>query len=172
MDRRFRSRGSKNSNQAPEGAIFTMVVIKWSDEIKGSIVKVDGPQCGGLYQEDNGYIIPWSGTDPYAKINSFTWSTEENDWILLGKQYNKDFNNWKGPIDNGQFRQKNLKEMRKTEETCSKYVCPVKFNGISREGKPAIPIKSYKDQCSEHMIRNGVWNVFDSVQDSYEEQEL
>ena len=56
-----------------------MVVIKWSDAIKGRRVKVDGPQCGGLYKGDNGSIIPWSGTDPDAKMNSFTWSTEEND---------------------------------------------------------------------------------------------
>ena len=103
------------SNQAPEGAIFTMVVTKWADAIKGRRVKVDGPQCGGLYKEDHGYMIPWSGTDPNAKMNSFTWSTEENDWIFLGGQYNEDFNNWKGPINNGQFRQQNLKEMRKTE---------------------------------------------------------
>ena len=49
--------------------------------------------------------------------------------------------------------------MRKTEETCSNYAGPFKFNGIPREGKPAISIKSYKDQCREHMIRNGMWNV-------------
>ena len=108
-----------------------MVVIKCSDAIKGPRFKVDGPQCGGLYKEDNGYIIPWSGTDPDAKMNSFTWSKEENDWIFLGNQYNQDFNNWKGPINNGQFRQKNIKEMRKTEETCSKYAGSVKFNDIA-----------------------------------------
>ena len=51
-----------------------MVVIKWSDAIKGQSVKVDGPQYGGLYKEDNESIIPWSGTDPDAKMNSFTWS--------------------------------------------------------------------------------------------------
>ena len=45
--------GERISNQAPEGAIFTMVVIKWSDAIKGRRVKVDGPKCGGLYKEDN-----------------------------------------------------------------------------------------------------------------------
>ena len=45
-------------------------------------------------------------------MNSFTWSTEENDWIFLGGQYNEDFNNWKGPINNGQFPQQNLKDMR------------------------------------------------------------
>ena len=53
-----------------------------------------------------------------------------------------------------------LKEKRKTEETCSKYAGSAKFNGIPREGKPAIPIKSYKDQCREHMIRNGMWDIF------------
>ena len=83
-----------------------MVVIKWSDAIKGSRVKIDGPQCGGLYKEDHGSIIPWSGTDPDAKMNSITCSTEENYWIFLGNQYNEDCNNWKGPIDNGQFHQK------------------------------------------------------------------
>ena len=65
-----------------------MVVIKWSDAIKEPRVKVDGPQCGGLYQDDNGSIIPWSGTDPESKINSFTFSTEENDWIFLGNHDN------------------------------------------------------------------------------------
>ena len=50
--------GARITNQDPEGAIFTMVVIKWSDEIKGPRVKVDGPQCGGLYKEDHGSIIP------------------------------------------------------------------------------------------------------------------
>ena len=97
-------------------------------------------------------------------MNSFTWSTEENDWIFLGGQYNEDFNNWKGPINNGQFCHQNIKEMRKTEDTCSKYTGSVKFNGIPREGKPAIPIKSYKDQCREHIIRNGMWDVF-SIKD-------
>ena len=94
-----------------------MVVIKCSDAIKEPRFKVDGPQYGGLYKEHNGSIIPWSGTDPDAKMNCFTWSTEENDWIFLGNQYNEDFNNWKGPINNGQFHQQNIKEMRKTEET-------------------------------------------------------
>ena len=107
-----------------------MVVIKCSDAIKGPIVKLDSPQCGGLYKEDNGQIIPWSGTDPDAKMNSFIWSTEENDWIFLGNQYNQDFNDWKGSINNFQFRQHNLKDMRKTQETCSKYAGSVKFNEI------------------------------------------
>ena len=52
-----------------------MVVIKWPDAIKGPRVIVDGTLCGVLYKEDHGYIIPWSGTDPDAKMNSFIWST-------------------------------------------------------------------------------------------------
>ena len=71
-----------------------MVVINWSDAIKGPRVKVDGPLCGGLYKEYHGSIITWSGTDPDANMNSFTWSTYDNDWIFLGDQYNEDFNNW------------------------------------------------------------------------------
>ena len=104
-------------------------------------------------------------------MNSSTWSTDENDWIFLGDQYNEYFNNWKGSINNGQFLQKNIKEMRKTEETFFKYVCPIKFNGIPRKVKPAIPIKSYKDQCGEHMIRNGMWNVFYVAEPQNKEKE-
>ena len=46
------------------------------------------------------------------------------------------------------------------EETCSKYAGSAKFNGIPREGTPAITIKSYKDQCREHMIRDEMWDFF------------
>ena len=59
--------GARIINQAPEGAISTMVVIKWPDVIKGSRVEVDGPLCGVLYKEDRGSIIPWSGTYPDDK---------------------------------------------------------------------------------------------------------
>ena len=107
--------GARISNQATERGIYIMVVIKRLDAIKGPRVKVDGPLCGGLYKEDHGSIIPWSGTDPDAKMNSFTSSTNVNDWIILGDQYNEEFNNWRGNINNGQFHDNNLKEMRKTE---------------------------------------------------------
>ena len=66
-----------------------MVVIKWSNAIKGPRDKVDGPLCDGLYKEDHLSIINWPGTDPDSKINSFTWSTDENCWILIGDQYNE-----------------------------------------------------------------------------------
>ena len=130
-----------------------MVIVKWSDKVEGSGDDIDSPLWGGLYKEETD-IVPWSGTYPDAQMNFFTWSKEDNDWIVSGDQYNEEFKNWKGPIHNGQFRSQTLNEKRKTEETCSKYAGSAKFHGIPREGKPAIPIKSYKDQCREHMINN------------------
>ena len=70
-----------------------MVVIKWSDAIKGPRVKLYGPLCGGLYKEDHGSIIPWSVTDPDAKMNYFSCYIDDNDWIVLGDKYYEDFNN-------------------------------------------------------------------------------
>ena len=93
-------------------------------------------------------------------MNCFTWSKVNNDWIVPEDQYDEEFKNWRGPIQNGQFRSQTLKDKRKTEETCSKYAGSAKFNGIPREGKPAILINSYKDKCCEHMINNGMWDVF------------
>ena len=88
-------------NQALEGEMYTVVVIKLSDEINGPIVKVDGPLCGVLYKEDHGSIVPYSETDPYDNLNCFNWSKYDNDWIVQGDQYNEYFKNWQAPIRNG-----------------------------------------------------------------------
>ena len=60
--------------------------------------------CGGLYKEEDDSIVPWSGTDPDAKMNCFTWSKDNNYWIVPEDHYNKELKNWLGPIHNGQFR--------------------------------------------------------------------
>ena len=65
-----------------------MLVVKWSGKVEGSIENIDSPLCGGLYKEDDNSLVPWSGTDPDSKMNCFTWSKEDNDWIVLGDQYN------------------------------------------------------------------------------------
>ena len=54
--------------------------------------------------EEDDYLVPWSVTDPDTKINFFTWSKDDNDWIVSGDHYNEEFKNWRGPIHNGQFR--------------------------------------------------------------------
>ena len=137
-----------------------MVVIKWSEKVEGSGNNIYSPLCGRLYKEQEDSLVPWSGTDPDDNMNCFTWSKQNNDWIVPEDQYDEEFKIWIGPIHNGQFRSQTLKEKRKTEETCSKYASSAKFNGIPIGGKPSIPIKSYKYQCREHMIRNGMWDVF------------
>ena len=69
-------------NQYPEGETYIMVVVKWSDEVEGSEDNIDSPLCGGLYKKEEYSLVPWSGIDPDAKINCFTWSKEKNDWIV------------------------------------------------------------------------------------------
>ena len=61
--------------------------------------------------------------------------------------------------------------MIKTEETCSKYIGSIKFNGIPREIKQATPIKSYKDQFREHITINGMWGVFSITDPQNKEKE-
>ena len=100
--------------------------------MEGSGDNIDSPLCGGLYKEEDNSLVPWSGTYPYAKMNCFNWSKEENNWIVPGDQYKEEFENWIVPIYNGQFHSQNLKEKRKTEDTCSKYVGSDKFNVIPR----------------------------------------
>ena len=61
--------GARISNQAPEGQTSTMLVFKWSDKVEGSGDDIDLPLCGVLYKEEEDSLVPWSGTDPYAKMN-------------------------------------------------------------------------------------------------------
>ena len=137
-----------------------MVVKNISDAIKGPRVKVDGPLCYGLYNKYHGWIVTWSGTDPYTNLNCFTWYKEDNDWIVLGDQYNEKCKNLQGPIHNVQFCPRTLKKRRRTDRMCSKSLGYVKLNGMYREGSTEIHIKSYRDQCCEHMIRNGMRDIF------------
>ena len=101
--------------------------------MEGSGDNIDSPLCGGLYKEEDDSLVLYSGIDPDAKMNCFTWSKEKNYWIVPGDQYNEEFKNWRGPIHNGQFRSKTLKEKGNIEEICSNYAGYSKFNGMNRE---------------------------------------
>ena len=37
------------------------------------------------------WATTWSGTDPDKNMNYFTWSKEENDWIVPEDHYNEEF---------------------------------------------------------------------------------
>ena len=79
-------------------------------------------------------------------MSLFTWYKEGNDWIVPEDQYNEEFNNWRGPIHNGQFLSHKINKKINTEETCSKYIGSAKFNKTTREENPEITIKYYKDK--------------------------
>ena len=109
-----------------------MVVVKWSDKVEGSGDNLYAPLCVRLYREEDDSLVPCSQIDPDAKMNSFTWSKEDNDWILPGDQYNEEFKNWQGHIYNGQFRLKILKVDKKIEGTCTKCAGSTKLNGTTK----------------------------------------
>ena len=67
-----------------------MLVIKISENVEGYGDNIDSPLCGGLYKEEDGSLVPWSGTDPYAKMNCFTWYKENNDWIFPEDKYDEE----------------------------------------------------------------------------------
>ena len=132
------------SNQAPEEETSKILVINWSDKVEGSGENIDSPLCGGLYKEEEDSLVPWSGKDTYAKMNCLTWSKVNNDWIVPEDQYDQEFKNCRGSIHIGRFRSQNLKEKRKTEDTCSKYAGSAKFNSIPR-----------KKICNTHQVLQG-----------------
>ena len=68
-----------------------MVVFKWSDKVEGYGDDIDSPLCGGLYNEEEDSLVTWSETDPDAKMNCFTWSKEENYWIVPEDQCDEEF---------------------------------------------------------------------------------
>ena len=82
-------KGDTIRKKVPEGAISTMLVLKWSYLIEGPRSKVYGPMRGGLYKKDPGSIVPWSGTHPDTKFSCFTWSKDEIYLIVPGYHYNE-----------------------------------------------------------------------------------
>ena len=47
----------------------TMIVVKCSYKVEEFGDNIDSPLCGGLYKEEEDSLVPWSGTDPDAKMN-------------------------------------------------------------------------------------------------------
>ena len=90
-----------------------MLVVKWSDKVEGSGDNIYDPLCVRTYSEEDDSLDPCSEIDPDAKMDCFTWSKEDNDWIVQGDQYNEEFKNWRGHIYNGQFRLQILKEEKR-----------------------------------------------------------
>ena len=65
------------------------MVFKCSDKVEGSRDNIDTPLCGGLYKEEDNFLVNWLGKDTDAKMNCFTWFKKDSDWIVPGDQYNE-----------------------------------------------------------------------------------
>ena len=65
-----------------------MLVVKWLDKVEGYGDNIDPPLCGGLYKEQDNYLVPWSGTDTDSKMDLFNWSKEDINWIVTEDNYN------------------------------------------------------------------------------------
>ena len=62
--------GARISNQAPEGEKSTMLVVKWLDKVEGYGENIDSPLCGGLYMEEENYLVTRSGTEFLLLVQS------------------------------------------------------------------------------------------------------
>ena len=62
--------GAIMSNQAPEGEKSTMLVVKWLDKVEGYGDNIDSPLCGGLYMEEENYLVTRSGTEFLLLVQS------------------------------------------------------------------------------------------------------
>ena len=51
--------GAIISNISTDGETSIMVVVKWSDKAQGSGDNIYSPLCGGLYKEEDDYLVPW-----------------------------------------------------------------------------------------------------------------
>ena len=66
-----------------------MMLVKCSYKVEGLVDNIDNPLCVVLYRVKEDYLVPWSGTDLDAKMNCFTWSKDNNDWIVPKDQYDE-----------------------------------------------------------------------------------
>ena len=48
--------GARIINQARVGKTYTIVVVKWSDKVEGSVDDIDSPLCGEFYKEEEGSL--------------------------------------------------------------------------------------------------------------------
>ena len=73
-----------------------MVIVKISDKVEWSGYKINDPLCGLLYKEEDRFLVPWSGIDPYYKMNCFTWSkySTELKYSTLGFLTMSDLDIW------------------------------------------------------------------------------
>jgi len=135
-------------------------LLEW-DDFNKNVPSLTAPKCGGLFLSEDKKVIAFVGTDPDAKVNVWTYDPEKDKYVINKKTVIKHFTHQKGPVWNGQFRPSSLKDIKKVEETCKEFK-GTKFDGLTSKdgGAPPLGLITYKEIIRRHLIKNGMWNVF------------
>jgi hypothetical protein len=83
--------------------------------------------------------VPFVGSDPDALVNIFIWSSEDKDWVC--PNFNPALEIRQGPCHTLQFRPKGIKDVKKTEQSCTTLPDPIVFNGFKAPSKDLYPLK-------------------------------
>jgi hypothetical protein len=137
-----------------------MATLSWSD-VSGTAPAVTNPKMGGLMKSEDGTIIAFVGTDPDAQVNVFSYDAIEDKYTIDSLLFEPSYPNQQGPVHDGQYRPTGIKYERKTRESCTEYSGHNTFHGlVPKEGEEMVPVRTYKQTIRRHIIRSGMWNVF------------
>ena len=131
------------------------------DDFNQNLPALTTPKCGGLFLTEDNKVIPFVGTDPDAKVNVWTYDSVKAKYIISKKDIVEGYSHQKGPVWNGQFCPTSLKDTKKVEETCKEFK-GTKFDGLAGKdgGAPPLLLTTYKEIICRHLIKNGMWDVF------------
>ena len=89
--------------------------------------------------------------------------TVMSKWICPSASYDPNAPNHQGPVHPGQYHPRSVKEEKKVQASCTGFT-GAKFSGISLgkagKGGNSYSVKTYKDSVRNHMIKNGMWDMF------------
>jgi hypothetical protein len=119
------------------------------------------PKGGGLWHDgDSKLLIPFVGFDPDVSVNVFTWSDDDQDWVC--PTFDPSLGVRQGPSHTLQFRPKGIKDVKKTEHSCTTLPDPIVFNGLKAPSADlaAMKTRTYVELVRRACIKRGFFNEF------------
>ena len=156
---------TKTKSQPPNPfsvGLMPSKVIKLSD-LKLSHPSTNKPKHGGLWKDEyDNKVIPFVGFDPDVKINCFTYNETEQDYVLLGTDFDKSLPVLRGPSHVGQLRPTGVKASSKTVERCTTMSTPIQYNGThaSTGDGDTIKHRTFVAMLRREIIQRGMYCEF------------
>ena len=152
---------ASGASVASSASVATNNLVSWDDFDKTDESFIPVPVCGGIHKLPDGTLTAFVGTDPDSKVNVWSYDQDQKKYIGDRNKLVPSYKNKKGPIWNGQYRPSSLKEITKVEESCTRH-SGTKFDGLSGKdgGAPPLALTTYKDIIRSHMIKHGMWDIF------------